>query len=273
MTCATARSRSPAGSCPRPTRRSSASIGERPGVYKPVAGERPLWDFPDGTLAGREVASYAVSEALGWDVVPPTLLRDGPHGPGMVQLWRSRTRTRRRSTSSPTGRVPAGSATSSTRSAADDEPVALVHEDSEALRRMAVFDVLVNNGDRKGGHVLAIPDGRRYGVDHGVSFHVENKLRTVLWGWVGRTCATTRRAAIEVVRDDAGDLHRAARRAGHRPRGATRSAAAASGCWTGASSRRRPRRGRRSRGRLLTGRWLGFRPCRRGPRPRCPPSP
>ena len=184
------------------------TVGEVQVVYKPVAGERPLWDFPDGTLAGREVAAYAVSEALGWGVVPTTILREGPHGTGMVQRWHGARRGRggrRHRADRP--RCRRASCTSSTRSAPDDEPVALVHEDSERLRRMAVFDVLVNNGDRKGGHVLATPDGHRYGVDHGVSFHVENKLRTVLWGWVGQDLLADERVAIERVRDD-DDLHR-----------------------------------------------------------------
>jgi uncharacterized repeat protein (TIGR03843 family) len=90
----------------------------------------------------------------------------------------------------------------------DDEPVALVHEDTLALRRMAVFDVLVNNGDRKGGHVLATTDGRRYGVDHGVSFHVENKLRTVLWGWLGRHLTDEERQGVAAVRGDLDLLER-----------------------------------------------------------------
>jgi len=179
------------------------TIGGVQVVYKPVAGERPLWDFPDGTLAGREVASYAVSEALGWGVVPTTILRDGPHGTGMVQRWMEPDEDEAAVDIVPTGEVPVGFLHVIDALGPDDEPVALVHEDSEGLRRMAVFDVLVNNGDRKGGHVLATPGGRRYGVDHGVSFHVEDKLRTVLWGWVGADLRDDERAAIEVVRDDA----------------------------------------------------------------------
>jgi len=128
-------------------------------VYKPVQGERPLWDFPDGTLAGREYASYLVSVASGWDIVPPTVLREGPFGVGMVQSW-----------------------------VEVDETVDLadlIRTDLPALRRIAVFDAVVNNADRKGGHLLPTPDGRIYGCDHGLTFHVENKLRTVLWGWRG----------------------------------------------------------------------------------------
>jgi uncharacterized repeat protein (TIGR03843 family) len=129
-------------------------------VYKPVAGERPLWDFPDGTLAEREVAAYEVSARLGWRIVPPTVYRDGPAGPGMVQLWID-----------------------------EDERVDVVRlirsADSTALRRIAVFDAVINNADRKGGHLLPVTDGHVYGVDHGVTFHVEDKLRTVLWQWAG----------------------------------------------------------------------------------------
>lgn len=155
-------------------------------VYKPVTGERPLWDFPDGTLANREAAAYLVSEAFGWDVVPPTLLRDGPLGPGMVQLWQEPDAQQDPVDVVPGRAVPQEGWRAVFRGVDEhDEPVALIHEDSPALRRMAVFDVVVNNADRKGGHVLPTDDGHRFGVDHGVTFHVEHKLRTVLWGWRG----------------------------------------------------------------------------------------
>jgi hypothetical protein len=145
-------------------------------VYKPIQGERPLWDFPDGTLAHREVAAYAVSVATGWDVVPPTVLRDGPFGEGMVQLWID-----------------------------VDETVdltELVSEDHPALRRMALFDAVVNNADRKGGHLLPVPGGHVYGVDHGVTFSEETKLRTVLWGWRGRRFADEEVAVLTALRWD-----------------------------------------------------------------------
>jgi uncharacterized repeat protein (TIGR03843 family) len=130
-------------------------------VYKPVAGERPLWDFPLGTLAGREVAAYAVSQAAGWNLVPPTVMRDGPFGPGMCQLW-----------------IDAD---------ADTDLVALARSrDQPKLRDMAVFDAVVNNADRKIGHLLPVADGRLYGCDHGVCFGEEYKLRTVLWQWRGQ---------------------------------------------------------------------------------------
>ncbi|MBV9095690.1 MAG: SCO1664 family protein [Streptosporangiaceae bacterium] len=131
-------------------------------VYKPVAGERPLWDFPVGTLAGREVAAYAVSRAAGWEVVPPTVMRDGPFGPGMCQLW------------------------------IDHDPgvdlIALSRRtDHPGLRDMAVFDAVVNNADRKIGHLLPVPGGHVYGCDHGVCFAEDYKLRTVLWQWRGKS--------------------------------------------------------------------------------------
>ncbi|TDW22150.1 SCO1664 family protein [Kribbella kalugense] len=158
-------------------------------VYKPVEGERPLWDFPDGTLAQREFAAYVVSEALGWSVVPPTLLRDGPLGEGMVQLWIDEAELNVGETELvdivPQGRVPKGWVGVLEALDGRHNPVTLVHADNDALRRMAVFDAVVNNADRKGGHVLNPGDGRVYGVDHGVTFNADDKLRTVLWGWAG----------------------------------------------------------------------------------------
>lgn len=167
----------------------TSTLGSVACVYKPVAGERPLWDFPDATLAGREVAAYVVSEALGWDVVPPTLLRGGPAGQGMVQSWREPDPDQAPVDIVARGRVRSGYLHVLDATDGSDRPVSLVHEDSESLRRMAVFDVLVNNADRKGGHVLAMPDGHRYGVDHGVCFHTNPKLRTVLWGWADQPLA------------------------------------------------------------------------------------
>ncbi|WP_242497467.1 SCO1664 family protein [Nocardioides oleivorans] len=163
-------------------------VGELGGVrvvYKPIAGEKPLWDFPDGTLAAREVSAYAVSAELGWDIVPPTVLGDGPHGPGMVQLWRDEVDDQSPVDIVEEGRVPSGFRHVFDGLDAHDQPVSLVHEDSEPMRRMALFDAVVNNADRKGGHVLPMADGHRHGVDHGLTFNVEHKLRTVLWGFVG----------------------------------------------------------------------------------------
>jgi len=129
-------------------------------IYKPIAGERPLWDFPDGNLAQREYAAFLVSEYSGWKVVPPTVLRDGPFGMGMVQQWID-----------------------------IDESIDLAlyyREDNENLRRMALFDSVVNNTDRKIGHLLPVIDGSLLGCDHGVTFHEENKLRTVIWQFAMR---------------------------------------------------------------------------------------
>jgi len=163
-------------------------VGEIDGVrvvYKPVAGERPLWDFPHGTLADRERAAYLVSTAFGWNVVPETWLRDGPHGWGMVQRWQEPDEAQVAVTLVPEGEVPEGWRHVFDGLDGHDRPISLIHEDSAPLRRMSVFDVVVNNADRKGGHVLEMADGHRYGVDHGLTFHSEHKLRTVLWGWLG----------------------------------------------------------------------------------------
>jgi len=153
-------------------------------VYKPVAGERPLWDFPDGTLAGREIAAYLVSAATGWDVVPPTVLRDGPFGVGMCQLWVD----------------------------VDEEVdlAGLARSDHPDLRRMAVFDAVVNNADRKGGHLLPREDGRVLGVDHGICFSREDKLRTLLWQWRGLPLTDEAVEVLSVVRTELeGELGRA----------------------------------------------------------------
>ncbi len=180
-------------------------IDERRVIYKPVAGERPLWDFPDGTLAAREEAAYVVSEALGWDVVPLTFRRDGPHGPGMVQLWQEPDPVQEAVTLVSDGLVPEGFLHVFDGLDDRDHVVSLVHEDSPELRRMAVFDAVVNNADRKGGHVLAMTDGHRYGVDHGLTFHVEHKLRTVLWGWAGDLLTDEDRAGLEQLADELDD--------------------------------------------------------------------
>jgi uncharacterized repeat protein (TIGR03843 family) len=156
-------------------------------VYKPVQGERPLWDFPDGTLAGREVSAFLVSQATGWGLVPPTILRDGPLGVGACQLWIDEPDEAESligfvpAYDVPPGWFPVASARDS-----DGDAYALAHADDPRLARLAVLDTVINNADRKGGHVLYAPEGRIYGVDHGVTFHVENKLRTVLWGWTGK---------------------------------------------------------------------------------------
>ncbi|GGZ93052.1 phosphatidylinositol kinase [Streptomyces echinoruber] len=177
-------------------------------VYKPVAGERPLWDFPDGTLAGREVAAYAVSEATGWDLVPPTVLRDGPYGEGMCQLWIEA------AAEGPgtellalvEGEEPEpGWKAIGFADTGDGRPALLVHADDERLRRLAVLDAVINNADRKGGHLLPTADGRLYGIDHGVTFHVETKLRTLLWGWAGEPLPAEAVEVLKSLREDLGE--------------------------------------------------------------------
>jgi hypothetical protein len=130
-------------------------------IYKPIAGERPLWDFPDGTLANREYLTFLLSHWLGLHLVPPTVLRDGPYGTGMVQLWID-----------------------------IDEDINLMEffkEDNPELRKLALLDLIINNTDRKIGHLIPTTEGRVFGCDHGVTFHVEDKLRTVLWQWSKQT--------------------------------------------------------------------------------------
>jgi uncharacterized repeat protein (TIGR03843 family) len=162
------------------------SIGGIAVVYKPIAGESPLWDFPDGTLAQREVAAYLVSQALGWNVVPQTWLRDGPLGEGMVQLWQEQDPAQNAVDLVATDKAPeTGWKHVLEGQDEDGRMVTLLHEDTPALRRMAVFDVVVNNADRKGAHILAMTNGHRHGVDHGLTFHSDHKLRTILWGWLG----------------------------------------------------------------------------------------
>jgi uncharacterized repeat protein (TIGR03843 family) len=178
-----------------------AHLGERQAhcVYKPIAGEAPLWDFPDGTLAGRELSAYLVSDALGWNIVPYTIIRDGPAGRGMLQLWVDQPGDQPGDEVGdellagpdlvdllPAGHIPPGYLPVLQAYDYAGDEVTLVHADDIRLRRMSVFDVLINNADRKGGHILTGVDGQVYGVDHGVSLHVEDKLRTVLWGWAGK---------------------------------------------------------------------------------------
>jgi len=144
-------------------------------IYKPVAGERPLWDFPDGNLAQREYAAFLISEIGGWNLVPLTILRDGPFGIGMVQQWID-----------------------------IDESVDLAlfyREDNSSLRAMALFDAVVNNTDRKIGHLIPAPDGKLYGCDHGVTFHEEDKLRTVLWQWASMNLSDQEIEQLRTLRE------------------------------------------------------------------------
>lgn len=175
-------------------------------VYKPVAGEQPLWDFPDGTLAQREVAAYEISEATGWGLIPPTVLRDGPYGRGMCQLWIE---------AAPRDDGPDEAEEPPLLALVEDEEpgegwkavalaetgegrtALLVHADDPRLRRLAVLDAVINNGDRKGGHLLPAPGGRLYGIDHGVTFNTDDKLRTLLWGWAGEPLTAEAVAVVE----------------------------------------------------------------------------
>ena len=146
-------------------------------VYKPARGERPLWDFPDGTLYRREVAAYLVSEQLGWRLVPPTLARDGPLGVGSVQLYVD----------------------------ADPEVTAfeLLGDGNPSMARIAAFDVVTNNADRKAGHCLAGQDGHVWAIDHGLCFHVQAKLRTVLWDLAGDRLEPADLADLEALAAEA----------------------------------------------------------------------
>jgi uncharacterized repeat protein (TIGR03843 family) len=145
--------------------------GEMKAIYKPIAGERPLWDFPDGNLASRERAAYLISQALEINCVPLTIIRDGPFGVGAVQQWID-----------------------------IDEAVDLesfFREDDPQLRSVALFDAIINNTDRKIGHLLPALDGKLFVCDHGVTFHSENKLRTVLWQWAGVQLTSDERTKVE----------------------------------------------------------------------------
>lgn len=166
-------------------------------VYKPIRGERPLWDFPRNTLAMREVAAYRLSQAAGFELVPVTTLVDGPLGLGSLQVWVDTD-------------AAADPVVDVVRSAdlprtgyfevidgldADDQEVTVIHADEPQLRRMAIFDALINNADRKGGHIL-VSKGSVFGVDHGVTFNVDHKLRTLLWGWAAEPLAEDEKLMI-----------------------------------------------------------------------------
>jgi len=144
-------------------------------IYKPIAGERPLWDFPDGSLANREYLSFLVSHWLELHLVPPTILRDGPYGTGMVQKW------------------------------IDIDPsvdlMNFYQSDHPKLRELALFDLITNNTDRKIGHLIPTQDGHVYGCDHGVTFHEDDKLRTVLWQWAGVSYSEVEKSLLLLARE------------------------------------------------------------------------
>lgn len=160
-------------------------------VYKPVSGERPLHDFPVGSLARREVAAYRVSALGGWDLVPRTVLRDGPLGPGALQEWVD--------LAPGEDELPAGGLVTVVTPedlergwlpvvearTEDGRPLVVVHADDPVLRSVTVLDAVLNNADRKASHLLRDTTGRLWGIDHGLCLHEEDKLRTVFWGWAG----------------------------------------------------------------------------------------
>jgi len=157
------------------TVKSNGEEREFPCIYKPIAGERPLWDFPDGSLANREYLTFLVSHWLELNLVPPTILRDGPFGTGMVQKWID-----------------------------IDQSVDLMEfyqSNDPKLRLLALLDLICNNTDRKIGHLIPITDGHLYGCDHGVTFHSEDKLRTVLWQWAGISFTSAEIKLLNQARD------------------------------------------------------------------------
>ncbi len=173
---------------------------ERRWVYKPVAGEAPLWDFPHGTLARREVAAHQLSEQLGLGVVPTTVwLDDGPAGPGSAQAWFDGAVTDLVDLLAPedldSGWLPVLVGVDE-----HERPVVLVHRDDERLRRTCLFDLVLNNSDRKAGHLLQQHD-TLVGVDHGVSLHVDDKHRTVLWGFAHQEFTPAERDVLGRARD------------------------------------------------------------------------
>ena len=155
--------------------KSSGEDREFPCIYKPIAGERPLWDFPDGSLANREYLTFLVSHWLNLHLVPPTILRDGPYGTGMVQKW------------------------------IDIDPsidlLDFYRGNDPKLRQLALLDIITNNTDRKIGHLIPIEGGHLYGCDHGVTFHVDDKLRTVLWQWAGVSFTKEEKALLIRARE------------------------------------------------------------------------
>jgi uncharacterized repeat protein (TIGR03843 family) len=155
--------------------KTSGAAREFPCIYKPIAGERPLWDFPDGSLANREYLTFLVSHWLNLHLVPPTILRDGPYGTGMVQKW------------------------------IDIDPkvdlMDFYQSNDPKLRLLALLDIITNNTDRKIGHLIPIESRHLYGCDHGVTFHVDDKLRTVLWQWAGRSFTSAEKALLIQARE------------------------------------------------------------------------
>lgn len=151
-------------------------------IYKPIAGERPLWDFPDGNLADREVAAFKLSEFLALDLIPLTVLRDGPFGPGMVQQW--------------------------IETDPEIDIIAFGQSTDPQLRLLALFDAVINNTDRKFGHLLLEESGHLFGCDHGVTFHEEEKLRTVIWQFAGEELLESEISILRRLVDEAKEIQR-----------------------------------------------------------------
>jgi uncharacterized repeat protein (TIGR03843 family) len=176
-------------------------------IYKPIEGERPLWDFPHGTLAEREAAAFVLSAVGGWNIVPPTVLREGPLGPGSVQLWVDSADGAGESlvdVVAPAD-LEAGWLPVFEGQLSDGTPVVLAHADRPELAAAAVFDVVINNADRKGSHLVLDRAGSLRGFDHGISCHVDPKLRTVLWGWVGKPLPEADLARLDALSGWLGD--------------------------------------------------------------------
>ena len=159
-------------------------IDQKRFVYKPISGERPLWDFPDGTLALRERATYVLNQMLGWDLVPETILSEGPYGVGSLQTWLT-AEVEAADIFGP-GQVPEDWLTIASGMNEEGKPVTLAHADDQRLQQLALLDAVINNADRKAGHILTTDSGSHFGIDHGVTFSAEDKLRTVLWGWIDK---------------------------------------------------------------------------------------
>lgn len=172
-------------------------------IYKPKIGERELWDFPTGSLYLRERASFVLSELLNWNLIPSTQIVEGPHGIGMLQYW-IEAQVDQVDIFYP-GEVP--DSWLSITSGVDEtgNQVVLAHSANEQLKLIALFDVLINNADRKAGHILTDKENKLWAIDHGVTFNVEPKLRTVLWGWIDQQVDNERLIQIEQAKTQISD--------------------------------------------------------------------
>jgi len=182
---------------------------QRKCVYKPVHGERPLWDFAEGSLAGREVAAYQLSDILGWVVIPVTVWRDeGPYGEGSVQMWVDAADEDGVVSLVPTSDQPEGWLHVLSGENEAGQSVSVIHQQRVDLQQIALLDALMNNADRKAGHVLIGDGDRLWGIDHGLTFHDEPKLRTVLWGWAGEPIPSAFLDDVEGLKQNWTDVER-----------------------------------------------------------------